>query len=375
MIDIAWNLLAHWAVPVIFVITAIVFIHELGHYSMARLFKVRIETFSIGFGGEIFGWTDKRGTRWKLSWLPVGGYVRFFGDADAASRPDSEAGESMTAEERAVALQFKPLWQRALVVAAGPFANFALTIVVFTVMLSTVGHMVVPPVIGSVQAGSPAQAAGIRPGDVIRDIDGTKIDDFFQVPQIVQTAGIQEHVVTLARGAQTYTVHITPKIVQRKELGSQEAVPLLGVGASDKVKPVVVRYGPVAALGESCRETWAIITGSLNAFGRLLTGRAEAQQLHGTISIVVMTKHVADLGILPLIQLIAVLSVSIGLINLFPIPVLDGGHLLYYGCEAVLGRPLGERAQEVGFRFGLALILGLVLFSFWNDLAHHLNLF
>jgi regulator of sigma E protease len=375
MIDTAWNVVAHWAVPIVFVITVIVFIHELGHYSVARLFKVRIETFSIGFGGEVVGWTDRRGTRWKISWLPIGGYVRFFGDADAASRPDNEAAGTMTPEERAVALQFKPLYQRALVVAAGPFANFFLTIAIFTAMLLTFGHSVIPPVIGSVQAGSAAQAAGIKPGDVIRDIDGTKIDDFFQVPQIVQTAGTQEHVITLARGAQTYTVHITPKISQRKEFGSQEAVPLLGVGASDKVKPVVVHYGPVQAVGEACRETWAVITGSLQAFGRLLTGRSDAQQLHGTVSIVVITKHVADLGILPLIQLIAVLSVSIGLINLFPIPVLDGGHLLYYGCEAVLGRPLGERAQEVGFRFGLALILGLVLFSFWNDLAHHLNLF
>ena len=365
----------YWIVPILFVITVIVFIHELGHYSVARLFGVRVETFSLGFSGEIIGYTDKRGTRWKIGWLPIGGYVRFFGDADAASRPDSEAGESMTPEERAVALQFKPLWQRCLVVAAGPFANFLLTIVIFTATLLALGRAVMPPVIGSVQAGSAAQQAGIRPGDVIRAIDGTAINDFFQIPEIIQTSGTQVHVITLARGGQSYTIHITPRITQRKEFGSQEAVPLLGVGASDKVKPVIVRYEPVEALGEACRQTWTVITGTLKSFGQLLTGRTGAQQLHGTVSIVVITKNVAELGILPLIQLIAVLSVSIGLINLFPIPVLDGGHLLYYGCEAVLRRPLGERAQEVGFRFGLALILGLVLFSLWNDLAHHLNLF
>ena len=364
----------YW-IAILFVITVIVFIHELGHYSVARLFGVRVETFSLGFGREIVGWTDRRGTRWKVGWLPIGGYVRFFGDADAASRPDNEAGETMTPEERAVALQFKPLWQRALVVAAGPFANFVLAIAIFFALVLSLGHATLAPVIGSVQAGSPAQRAGIRPGDVIRTIDGIAINDFFQIPQIIQTSGAEEHVVTLARGGQNYTVHITPRIIQRKELGSQEGVPLLGVGASDKVKPVVVRYGPVEALSEACGQTWAVITGNMKVLGQILTGRMGTQQLHGTVSIVVVTKHVAELGILPLIQLAAVLSVSIGLINLFPIPVLDGGHLLYYGCEAVLGRPLGERAQEVGFRFGLALILGLVLFSFWNDLAHHLNLF
>jgi regulator of sigma E protease len=364
----------YW-IAILFVITVIVFIHELGHYSVARLFGVRVETFSLGFGGEIVGRTDKRGTRWKLSWLPIGGYVRFFGDADAASRPDNEAGESMTPEERAVALQFKPLWQRALVVAAGPFANFFLAIAIFFVMLLALGHQTLPPVIGGVVAGSPAQHAGIKAGDVIRDIDGVAINDFFQIREIIQTSGTDEHVVTLARGGQNYTVHITPQITQRKELGNQEAVPLLGVSASDKVKPVVVHYGPVKALGEACHQTWMVVTENMRSLGQILTGRAGPQQLHGTVSIVVITKHVAELGILPLIELIAVLSVSIGLINLFPIPVLDGGHLLYYGCEAVLRRPLGERAQEVGFRFGLALILGLVLFSLWNDLAHHLNLF
>ncbi|HEX4862369.1 MAG TPA: site-2 protease family protein, partial [Rhizomicrobium sp.] len=184
-------------IAILLVITVIVFVHELGHYSVARLFGVRVETFSLGFGGEIIGRTDKRGTRWKIGWLPIGGYVRFFGDADAASRPDSEAGESMTREERAVALQFKPLWQRTLVVAAGPFANFFLAIVIFFAMLLALGHVTLAPVIGSVQAGSAAQQAGIRPGDVIRTIDGIAINDFFQIPEIIQTSGTEEHVVTL----------------------------------------------------------------------------------------------------------------------------------------------------------------------------------
>jgi regulator of sigma E protease len=364
-----------WVLPIVFVITIIIFVHEFGHYSVARLFGVKVKTFSLGFGHEIVGRTDKRGTRWKIGWLPIGGYVRFFGDLDVASRPDRDGGESMSEEERKLALQYKPLYQRALVVAAGPFANFILAIAIFAVSFMMIGRLVIPPVIGSVAPDTPAQHAGLQPGDVVRDIDGTAIYDFGQIPEIVTTSGGQELAVTLERQGHPYTVHITPKYDQRVEYGSTEIVPILGVRPSLKVKPGIYRYGPLGALGEATRETWLIITTSLKTVKQVVLGRTDARQLHGTASIVVMTKNVAETGILPLIQLIAFLSVSIGLINLFPIPVLDGGHLLYYGCEAVLGRPLGERAQEVGFRFGLALILGLMLFSVWNDLVHHLNLF
>jgi regulator of sigma E protease len=357
-------------------ITVVVFFHELGHYSMARLFGVRVETFSLGFGREIVGRTDKHGTRWKIGWLPIGGYVKFFGDADAASRPDNAAAESMNADERSVSLQHKPLYQRALVVAAGPFANFILSIVIFTLTFMLISHVVIPPVIGSVAKGSAAEQAGIRPGDLLRDIDGTAITDFSQVPEIVQMGGGQELAITLQRGNQVLTVHAAPRNTARTVFGSQENVPILGVGSSATVKRTYVRYGPIKAFTEGVHQTWAVITGSLRNFGRILTGRSDASQLHGTIGVAVVVKNaVADLGILALVQLIALMSVSIGLINLFPIPVLDGGHLLYYACEAVLGRPLGERAQEVGFRFGLALVVFLMVFSVWNDLAHHLNLF
>ncbi|MBV9992534.1 MAG: RIP metalloprotease RseP [Alphaproteobacteria bacterium] len=375
MILAAWDILAHWVLPFLFVITAVVFFHELGHYSVARLFGVRVETFSLGFGREIVGRTDKHGTRWKIGWLPVGGYVKFFGDADAASQPDREAAETMTVAERKVSLQHKPLWQRSLVVAAGPFANFILAIAIFMLTLMLVGRVVIPPVIGTVAHGSPAEAAGIRTGDVVRDIEGTSIHEFGQLPEIVSTSAGQELAITLQRGERQYTVHVMPRNTNRTVLGSSETIPILGVTSSAKVKPAVVRYGPVEAFGESLSETWAIIAGTFKGFKQLILGRTDSRQLHGTVSIVVMTKNIAEFGFLALVQLIALLSVSIGLINLFPIPVLDGGHLLYYGCEAVLGRPLGERAQEVGFRFGLALVLGLMIFSFWNDLAHHLNLF
>jgi len=371
-----FEILLYWVIPVAAVITVIVFFHELGHYLVGRLCGVRIETFSIGFGREIAGITDRKGTRWKIGWLPIGGYVRFFGDLDVASRPDREGGQAMSAEERSAALQFKPLWQRALVVAAGPFANFVLAIAFFMVPLLILGRVLIEPLIGSVTPGSPADRAGIRAGDIVRQIDSTNISDFGQIPEIVQTGGGQPLIITLQRGNQRIAVRVIPKLMQRNELGSTETVPFLGIGSDPKkAKLTVVSYGPLGAFKEAAHETWQVIVDSGKGLAQLVTGRAGSRQLHGTASIVVMTGHVAQLGIFPLIQLIAFLSVSIGLINLFPIPVLDGGHLLYYACEAVLGRPLGERAQEIGFRVGLALILGLVLFSFWNDLAHHLNLF
>jgi len=360
----------------LFVITVIVFIHELGHFSVARALGIRVETFSIGFGREIIGRTDRHGTRWKIGWLPVGGYVKFFGDADASSRPDREAAESMSADERSQALPFKPLYQRALVVAAGPFANFILAIVIFTFTFMFLGRVAIPAVIGAVSPGSPAQMAGIKPGDVIRSIDGTTINDFGQLPEIISVSAGQDLAITLQRGNSELTVHATPKNTRRKDpFGSWETVPTLGVGSVAQSKPVIVHYTPVAAFGEAVRQTWSIITGTLKAMEQIVVGRTDASQLRGPVGTAALTKNIAEVGILALIQLIALLSVSIGLINLFPIPVLDGGHLLYYGCEAVLGRPLGERAQEVGFRFGLALVLGLMIFSFWNDLTQHLNLF
>ena len=337
---------------------------------------IRVETFSIGFGREIIGRTDRHGTRWKIGWLPVGGYVKFFGDADASSRPDRDAAETMSAEERARALPFKPLYQRVLVVAAGPFANFILAIVIFTLTFMFLGRIAVPPVIGSVVPGSPAQTAGIKSGDVIRSIDGTAISDFDQLPEIISVSAGQDLAITLQRGSRELTVHATPKNTRRKDLfGSWETLPTLGVGSVAQPKPVIVHYSPVGAAGEAVKQTWGIITGTLKAMEQMVLGRTDASQLRGPVGTAALTKSIAQIGILALIQLIALLSVSIGLINLFPIPVLDGGHLLYYGCEAVLGHPLGERAQEVGFRFGLALVLGLMIFSFWNDLTQHLNLF
>jgi regulator of sigma E protease len=250
-----------------------------------------------------------------------------------------------------------------------------LAIVIFTAMFLALGRNVLPPVVGSVQAGSPAQHAGIQPGDLIRSIDGRPIDDFYEIPEILAVSGGQELAVVVSRGGHDVTVRVTPHNTVKKVLGNMETVPVLGIGSVPNIKPAIVRYGPLAAFTQGLNQTWMVIADSFKGLKQIILGRTDARQLHGTVSIVTAAKNVAQIGFLALLQLIGLLSVSIGLVNLFPIPVLDGGHLLYYGCEAVLGRPLGERAQEVGFRFGLALILGLMLFSFWNDLAHHLNLF
>jgi regulator of sigma E protease len=359
----------------LFVITLVVFFHELGHFLVARMFGVTVETFSVGFGKEIFGWNDRRGTRWKVSWLPIGGYVKFAGDLDAASRPDMEAATKMSAEERKGVLLFKPLYQRALVAASGPLANFILAIVILTGLSLYAGHTVIQPVIGQVTKGSPAQAAGIKPGDRVTRIDGTEITDFQQLPEIISVSGGNALAFGIHRGNQDLTIWITPRLMKIKDmLGNSTSQMVIGVGPDIHTPVTHERYSPVRAFTSACGETWAIIKGTVLGIAQILRGHGSADQIRGPVGIMQITKQVAEFGFLPLLNLAAVLSVSIGLANLFPIPLLDGGHLLYYACEAVLGRPLGARAQDVGFRLGLVLVLGLVLLTTWNDLVR-LNLF
>jgi regulator of sigma E protease len=359
----------------LFVITLVVFFHELGHFLVARFFGVKVDVFSIGFGGEVVGFTDKRGTRWKISWLPIGGYVKFAGDADAASKPDSEAAARMSAEDKEGALMFKPVAQRAAVAAAGPFANFLLAIVLLTGLFLVNGHSVIKPVIGEVTPGSPAAQAGFHPGDLVTRIDGQAISDFQQLPQIIGVSGGDTLSVTLRRAGRDLTLNVTPRLTKAKDiLGNVGSQMIIGVRQDPKAPVTREQYGPVGALGAAVSETWNIIHTTIQGISQMITGRASADQLRGTVGIAQMTKQVAEFGFLALLNLVAILSVSIGLANLFPIPLLDGGHLLYYAVEAVLGRPLGERAQDVGFRLGLVLVLGLMLLTTWNDLVR-LNLF
>ena len=359
----------------LFVITVVVFFHELGHFLVGRYFGVKVDVFSVGFGREIWGFTDRHGTRWKLSWIPVGGYVKFAGDADAASTPDHEAVEGMSAEDRAGALPLKPLSQRAAVAAAGPVANFILAIVLLTGLLLYSGHTVISPLIGQVGAGTPAAEAGLKSGDLVTSIDASKITDFQQLPEIISVSGGQTLIFGIRRDGHDMTLPVKPRLIKARDvLGNISDQVMIGVGPNRNATVTKEHFGLVGAFAAASRQTWEIVRTTFLGVAQIIGGHGSADQLRGPAGIAQMTGQVAAFGFLALLNLVAVLSVSIGLANLFPIPLLDGGHLLYYACEAVLGRPLGARAQEVGFRLGLVLVLGLMLLSTWNDLAR-LNLF
>jgi regulator of sigma E protease len=362
----------------LFMITVIVFIHELGHFSVARACGVKIETFSIGFGRAIASWHDRHGTRWKIGWLPIGGYVKFFGDLDASSQPDREHVESLPEEERKLTLQAKPLWQRAAIVAAGPVANFLLAFVVLTGLYAIAGERVIATQIKAVTPNSPAAEAGLRPGDKIVALDGHKVTYFAELHPTLEHGKGRALPITLERAGRQVNLTVRPRSFVTKDLLGTPTT-IVGIGIEPDVEnpanlisvPIPLWEAPV----DAAAQCWAITDLSLTYVWRIFAGRADTTQMSGTLGMAKAAKSAASHGPFEFISLIALISVSLGLINLFPIPVLDGGHLLYYGCEAILGRPLGERVQEAGFRVGLVVVLGLMIFSVWNDLAHHLNLF
>ncbi|HEY4115807.1 MAG TPA: RIP metalloprotease RseP [Rhizomicrobium sp.] len=353
------------------VITTIVFFHELGHFAMARACGVRVETFSIGFGPAIVRWQDRKGTQWKISWIPLGGFVKFFGDADAASTPDRELAEGMSAADRAVAFPFKPLYQRALIVAAGPVANFILAIVVFAGLFAFVGAPEAGTTIGEVAPHSAAAQAGLRLGDKIVAVNGNSVSKFEDLRTLIGHSHGSPLALKVDRHGKEFLTRATPHKFQTTDIfGDRVSANGLGVGPTyDDSNYIYVKMSPAEALEAGVEQTWARVALTLTYVERIVTGQSGGGQLHGIFGIAKVTQHQAASGPSDLVFLIAVLSVSIGLVNLFPIPVLDGGHLLYYGCEAVLGRPLGARAQDIGFRLGLAMILGLFLFATWNDLV------
>ncbi len=349
------------------VLTVLVFVHELGHYLSARRNGVRIQVFSIGFGPELLGWTDRAGTRWKLSLIPIGGYVKMFGDADATSMP-GEAVEEMSEAEKAVSFFHKRLMQRAEIVAAGPAANFAFAIVVLAGFFMTVGQPFTPADIGEVMPGSAAERAGLQPKDTIVAIDGKAIERFEDIQQMVGLDAGEPLQVTVRRNGQEVTLSATPTVEEEKDIfGNVHRIGRLGI---KRTGTEFVRRDPVSAVWRAVGETWNIAAGTLTAAGQMVTGRRTADELGGPIAIAQMSGAVARIGVVDLIRFMALLSVNLGLINLFPIPILDGGHLLFYAAEAIRGRPLGQRAQEYGFRVGLALVLTLMIFVTWNDLVH-----
>lgn len=358
--------LAGYVIPFVVVLTIIVFIHELGHYWVARRCGVRVEVFSIGFGPELFGWNDKHDTRWKISAVPLGGYVKFFGDADATSSADNGAVAAMTAAERKVSFHHQRLRNRMAIVAAGPVANFIFAIFIYAALFSLIGQPFTPPVVGDVVQGSAAEAAGLRAGDRILSADGTSIQRFEELRSYVALRAETPIALTVLRDGGEIALTVVPSRVDVADgMGGTQRVGQIGIRTTGID---FVRHDPATAVVQAVRETWQVVANTFTYLGRIIEGRESGDQLSGPLGIAKMSGDVAKNGWLGLISLMATLSVAIGLINLFPVPMLDGGHLLFYGIEAVRGRPLGERAQEYGFRIGFALVMSLFLFATWNDL-------
>lgn len=356
----------------LFVLTLVVFVHEYGHFIVARWCGVRVRVFSVGFGKELFGWNDRQGTRWRLSAIPLGGYVKFDGDANAASVPDYEAVKQMSAEERAGSIFHKTVGQRAAIVAAGPAANFLMAIVIFAGMAYINGRQVLLPRIETVQAGSAAERAGFTHGDIVRSINGVTVDSFADMQRIVSMNAGETLTIMVDRGGETLPLQAIPDLREVSSPFGTQRIGVLGLQASsDPASWRTETYGLASSVRIGLQETWRVVEQTGHYLKRVVTGKESTDQLSGPIRIAEVSGTVARLGGLGgLINLAALLSVSIGLINLVPIPMLDGGHLLFYAIEAVRGRPLSEKAQELGFRIGLALVLTLMVFVTWNDLTH-----
>ena len=359
-----------YVVPFLFVLTIVVFFHELGHFLVARWCGIKVVVFSIGFGPEITGFNDRYGTRWKLSAVPLGGYVKFFGDDNAASVPDHGAAAAMTEAEKQDSFIHKKVGARAAVVAAGPIANFILAIAIFAIIFMTLGKQTTTARVDAVQPGSAAQAAGFKPGDLVIGINGDKIESFADMQRIVSVSAGEPLNVEVERGGVHVTIKAVPELKELKDtFGNVHRLGVLGISRSMSPGDIKTqKYGPLSAIVMGVQETWFVVDRTLSYIGGVFAGREAADQLGGPIRIAQVSGQVATAGFAALIHLTAVLSVSIGLLNLFPIPLLDGGHLLFYGIEAARGRPLSERAQEVGFRIGLALVVMLMIFATFNDI-------
>jgi regulator of sigma E protease len=361
-----------YLVPFLFVLSLVVFFHELGHFLIARWCGVRILAFSIGFGPELIGFRDRYGTRWKIAAIPLGGYVKFFGDENAASMPDAARLASMDESEKSQSFVFQPVVKRAAIVVAGPFANFLLAIVIFAGIFMLYGKQSMTARVDSVQPGSAAAAAGFQPGDLVVAINGSAIADFADMQRIVSESAGEPLTITVDRKGAQLLLKATPALKEVKDnFGNVHRIGILGITRS--TAPEDLKFQPVSppqAVWMGVQETWFVIDRTMSYIGGVIVGREAADQLGGPIRIAQMSGQVATVGFVALIHLAAVLSVSIGLLNLFPIPLLDGGHLLFYSIEALRGRPLSERAQEVGFRIGLAIVLMLMIFATFNDIVH-----
>jgi regulator of sigma E protease len=359
---------AHYLIPFAFVLGVVVFVHEFGHFWVARRCGVRIEGFSIGFGPEIFGWNDKRGTRWKLSWIPLGGYVKMFGDSDPTSVLPGEEIKNFTEEEKKETFFFQPVNKRIAIAGAGPASNYLFGIVVLTLLFFFNGQPYTAPVAESVLDGSAAAEAGLKPGDRVLMIDGAKIESFEQIKRIISLNAGTPVTIAFARGDEQQTVRVTPQVVHVTDrLGTEHQRGQLGITSAE----INYRHlSPIQSVGQAFAEVWNITSGTLEGVGQMILGVRGTEELGGPLRIAELSGNVAKEGAAALVWFLVVISVNLGLINLFPIPLLDGGHLLFYGIEKIRGKPLGERALDYGAKAGALVVLSLMLLATWNDLVH-----
>ena len=362
---------ALYILPFVFVLTIVVFFHELGHFMVGRWCGIKIDAFSIGFGREVFAFTDKKGTRWRFAWLPLGGYVKFHGDANGASAPDVPALAAMPREERDVTFYGQKVWKRAAVVAAGPVANFVLAILIFAASFYFSGRPVQLPRVEQVEVNSAAEAAGLKAGDIILSIDGRSIDSFEQLQKTVMANAGVKLALEVDRGGVMTRLEAVPTHRDLATPWRTYSVGALGIRSSSDPQYRRIDHpgvGESIALGAS--ETWSWVERTGNFISGLVAGRESAAQVSGPIGIAAVSGEVAKVGLGALLLLAAILSVSVGLLNLLPVPLLDGGHLMYFAIEAVRGRPLSEKAQEMGYKVGLGLVGMLMFFATSNDLLN-----
>jgi len=364
IIDMALN----WGFPFLVALTILVFFHELGHFWVARLAKVRVEVFSVGFGAELFGWNDKAGTRWKIGVIPLGGYVKMFGQSDLPGDEDEDR-PPLTDKEKAVSFQHKTLAQRTAIVAAGPIANFLLSVVLIACLMATFGTARPYAGVGEMMPGSAAAEAGFEAGDRIVSIDGEAVEWFSDLVRIVSVQPEMLLKIKVRRGDDEFVLTATPKRHQQPGAeGKTVEIGLLGV-RYDPQQMHYERQNPLMAVWLGIQQTASLTEKTLSFLGQVISGRQGTEGIGGPLRIVQYAGITFQSGIENFILFLAVLSINLGLINLFPIPILDGGHLLFFAVEAIRGRPLGPQAQEYGFRFGLILVLILMVFVTWNDLV------
>ena len=360
-----------YLIPFLILILIVVFVHEYGHYYFAKRYGVGVTDFSIGFGKEIVGWNDKSGTRWKICWIPLGGYVKFFGDRNVYSQTDhEEILQKYNKEEQNKLFTLKPLYQRALIVFGGPLANFLLALIIFFSIYTFIGKDFTPAVINEVQKNSPAMVGGLKQGDIILEIDGNKVQSIMEVSKYITMSTDEFIDFKVNRSYDEIILKVKPDLVQGKDnLGNSVNKRLVGIklGAyNDEIKHI--KLGPAQAVFHAINEVYYVSITSLKYIGGMIVGKADTSQLGGPIRIAKISGQVADIGLLAFVSMMAYISISLGLVNLFPIPMLDGGHLMFYAFEKILGRPLSQKTQEGFFRIGLFLLISLMFFTTFNDL-------